>query len=669
MPDATARFDLEVNAKATGLDEANAAGAKLQATIAADTKALNDLQKQMKLLQGGTKVDIATQKALQSQIDAKKASLAGNVDAMVKLGVTQEKGTKSAGDLANAAGAAAEGLGEVGGAATAIGGPVGGLVGRAQQLVGALGKAGVAGAAIAAAAVIAVLLGVVIAATVALASFALSCADAARSAGILREGATGSAAGAERLGAEVARLAGRIATPRAEIEQLALALARSGLQGNALETALSAIATTSAVMGQAAGGALQGIIERSRLAKRFLVGALDLQGTGIKIQDIAAAVAKRMGVSAQTALAALQNGQIRLADGIAALDDVVMRKFGPLAARQMLALPTQVLKAKEALTAMFAGVRIEGFLGALHGVLSLLDENTVSGKALKAIVETLLNPLFDAIAASGPYARAFFQGLIIGALILAINVQKLRNAWDEAFGGSATSKIFTLENALKAGEVAFKVVLGVVLILTAALAVLAIIIALVALPFVLAGVAAYLAFTGIVAGVEWVADAVSQLYTNLSGVVDGFVDAGEQAVDGFIKSLVGGNSAAAEAAKGLAKAALGGMVGALLISSPSRATGQLARYTHQGFTNEIEAAEPAVQASMASTFAPPDPGSGAAAGGALAKGGGGGGGQSIEVHFHGDVYIGSRKALKGPQLEADMADLFRRAAQRAGLKS
>jgi hypothetical protein len=710
--DATARFNLEVNAKAQGLDEAAAAGAKLQATIAKDIAELRALERQMKQLQGGTQVDIAAQKAVQEQIDAKKASIAANTEAAVKLGVDlddaaakakaqaaaekaaakeQEAAAKKAADekakadeqAAEQAKAAAKEqekqqaafLTRQRASLQAVKSGVQGQIEAqkdaasktASAQVQAALQAGSAQQMIAAA--VAAVLAVVVVAIAKLSEFALACADAARSAAILREAATGSAAGAERLGAEVGRLAGRLATPRAEIEQLALALARSGLQGAVLERAMSAIATTSAVMGQAAGGALQGIIDRSRQSKRFLVNALDLQGTGIKIQDIAGAVAKRMGVSVGTAMAAIQNGQVKLADGIAALDDVVLAKFGPLAARQMLALPTQILKAKEALTAMFAGVKIEGFLEALHGVLGLLNENTVSGRALKMVVETMLNPLFDAIGQNGGLARAFFQGMIIGALIVAINIQKIRNAWNEAFGGGAQSQIFTVENALKAGQIAFYGVVAVVSVLTAALAVLALMMALVALPFVVLGVAAYLAFTGIVAGVKWVSNAISQLSANLNGVVDGFVDAGKNAVLGFVNKLIDGVSAAAAAGKQLAKAALAGVVGTLIISSPSRAMGQLAEYTHEGYTNEIEAAEPVVQAAMASTFAPPDPSAagGPAGKGATATGADGAGG--LALHFHGDIHLGGRKMLRDPQLEAEMAELLRRAAQRAGLRS
>lgn len=710
--DATARFDLEVNAKAQGLDEAAAAGAKLQATIAKDIAELRALEKQMKQLQGGTQVDIAAQKALQEQIDAKKAAIASNTENAVKLGVNLEDAAakakaqaaaekaaskeaeaaakKAADEKAKAEEAAAEKAKaadkeqekqQAAFAArqrTSLQAVKSGVQGQidaqneaasktaAAHLRAAL-QAGTAQQMIAAA--VAAVLAVVIVAIGKLMMFALAIADAARSAGILREAAAGSAAAGERLGAAVAAVAGRVATSRGEIEQLALTLARSGLQGMVLERALSAVATTSAVMGQAAGGALQGIIDRSRLAKRFLVNALDLQGTGIKIQDIAAAVAKRMGVSVGTAMAAIQNGQVKLADGIAALDDVVLKKFGPLAARQMLALPTQIAKAKEALGAMFAGVKIEGFLEALHGVLGLLNENTVSGRALKVVVETMLNPLFDAIAQNGGLARAFFQGLIIGALIVAINIQKIRNAWNEAFGGGAQSKIFTLENALKAGQIAFYGVVAVVSVLTAALAVLAVMVALVALPFVLAGVAAYFVFSTIVQGVQWVINAISQLHANLGGMVTGFVDAGKQAVNGFVNSLLGGQSAAAEAAKQLAAAALGGVIGTLVIASPSKAMGQLGRYTVEGFTNEVESAEPAVQATMASTFAPPDAGGAGAGGAGAAKGGGAGAEPAIVINFQGDIYIGSRKALKDPQLEAEVAELFRRAAQRAGRPS
>lgn len=666
MVDATARFEVELGASAPGVDATTAAAERLRQKIDADQKAIRDLQTALKNMQGGASVNIEAVRNLRQQIDSKKAAVATASEKLVALGGSFSKTKDAAKEAAGAVKEGAGGIEGLAGAAVTAGGPIGGLVGRAQQLVGALGKAGVAGAAIIAAIAVLAIVGAVVAAVAAMASFALSAAGAARDAGLLREAATGSAAGAERLGKEIATLSGRIATPRAEIEQLALALARSGLQGNALETALSAIATTSAVMGQAAGGALQGIIDRSRQAKRFLVSAVDLQGTGIKIQELAQAVGKRLGVSAQTALAALQNGQVKLADGIAALDDVVMKKFGPIAARQMLSLPTQAAKAKAALNAMSAGVKIEGFLVAVRSALSLLDESSVSGKALKAVVETMLNPLFDAIAGGAPFIRGFFQGMIIGALTFAIGVLKVRNALRETFGGDTKSSIITVENALLAGKVAMAAIGVAAFVLTGILAGLAIAVGLVALPFLLVGAAIALVAYGIYRLVGLVAGVVEN-FDNLAAAAR---QAGSNFVTGLVSTISSGVGAVVEAVKKLADSAVKTLLSTLQIKSPSRVTALIGRYTVQGFVDEVDAGQDDAASAAASV------GAAAAAGMASGAAGGpvgqpiappGGGGRGLTMNWSGDLYIGGRKALRDPDLESEVADFFGRAFARAGL--
>lgn len=581
-------------------------------------------------------------------------------DAAVKA---QEKASTEAAKLTKKTSQeAAGGINDLVGAVGGAGGPFGGLAGRAQQLASSLGSAGLAGAAILAAAAIAVIVSAAVVGLFALASFALGAADAARSAGLLREAATGSAAAGERLGGVVARLSGQIATPRAELEELALQLARTGLSGNALETSFRAIAVASAVMGSQAGSALQSIVERARMSKRFFATALDFKGTGVSLQDVGAAVAKRLGISVQAATAAIQNGQVKLADGLAALDDAVQKKLGGIAAKQMLAFPVQIAKAKEALTAMFAGVRIEGFLVALHAVLGLLDESSVTGQALKLVFETLLNPLFDAVASNAPLIKGFFQGLVIGALMFAISVLKVKNALSETFGGKTKSDILTLENAILAGKVAFVIIGGAVAALTILLGILAVAVALVALPFVLAGLAMYAVFSGIAEGVGWLIDLGSQAYDAIAGF--DFAEAGKNLVRGFANSIASGAGIVATAAKALAQSALNAIVSTLIIHSPSQATGKLATYAVKGFSNEIEAGTPEVQDAMSDMVSLPAVPSPASSPGAGAAGGKPSGGISFTF---GDLYLGAKKVLRDADLELELSDVFGRAAQRAGL--
>lgn len=652
MADATARFAIVLDANAGPAENMAAALERLRVKIQQDTAELARLQAALKNLQQGTSVNIEAQKALQTQITAKKGELAAAQEQYIAMGGTFQ-------EIPKATAAASAGLGEVAGAATAVGGPVGGLAARGQQLTAALGKGGVAGAALALVAVLVIVLGAAVAATVAIAAFALRAADAARSAGILRDAAAGSAKAGAELGAVVSRLARHLATPREELEGLANDLARTGLSGRALELAFGAIAMTSAVMGNAAGSALQGIVDRSRMAKRFLVSALDLKGTGLALQDVGAALAKRLGISVQSALAALYNGQVKLEDGLSAMDDAVKAKFGAAAARQLLAFPVQIAKARENLTRLFAGVNIEPFLQGLARVLSLLDETSITGKALKAIFETLLNPLFAAIGEQGGMVRTFFQGMVIAALIVAINLIRLRNSFRETFGG-AKGDILSVRNALKAGEYALYGIVVVVAMLTALFVVLALVMGLVALPFILAGATIAAVIYGIVALAGLMSSAFHSAFEGLRNL--DLATLGWNLVTGFVNALFSGAGLVATAAANLARSALSAIKSTLGIASPSKEAGKLAGFTAQGFSDEIDASAPGVQASMSDAFTLPSGGSrGSSAAAAAAPAG------ARSFTWTGDLYIGDRKALKDPDLEADVAAMFERMLGGAGL--
>lgn len=654
MADATARFAITLDAPTGSAEGMAAALERLRVKIQQDTAEISKLQAALKNLQGGTSVNIEAQKNLQNQITAKRAELAVAQEQYVQLGGTF-------GALPAEAGAAAGGLQDVGAAAGAVGGPVGGLVTRGQQLVQTLGKAGIAGAAIVLVAVLAAVLGAAVAATVALVSFGVKASDAARSAGLLREAATGSAQAGDELGQMISLVGQRVATTREELEGLALDLRRSGLQGRALEAAFSAIATTSAVMGAAAGSALQGIVDRSRQSKRFLLSALDLKGTGLALQDIGTALAKRLGVSVGHAIALIQNGQVKLEDGLASLDDAVKSKFGAIAAKQMLALPVQLAKARENLTKLFSGVKIEPLLVALSSVLSLLGENTVTGRALKAVLESLINPLVSGLAELAPFAKGMFQGLLIGALMFAIAVLKVRNAIREAFGGNARSSLLTLENGLLAGKVAFVLIGGAVAALTILLGILAVAMFLVALPFILAGAVIAGAIYGVVALVGLLADAFTSVVEAVMSLDLGA--AASQLVSGFVGALASGAGLIVQAASSLASGALNAIKSTLGISSPSKEAAKLASFTTVGFADQIDDDAPAVQGAMAGAFSLP-----ATAGTSASPGGAPSGPAARSFTWNGDLYIDGQKKARG-SLADQIADALETARDMAGAKA
>lgn len=418
----------------------------------------------------------------------------------------------------------------------------------------------VGAAAIAAKAMIALYAAVTLAA-VSFVAFGLQAADAARSAALLREATMGSAAGAAMLDAQISALAAKLPGARAGLEAIGLALARAELTGRALELAFSAVATTAAVMGSQAGSIIQGIAERAKVAKKFVLGAFDLKGTGLKIADVAQALAGRLKISFQAAMGAIQNGQVGMEVGLAALDDAVQKKFGAVAAKMKLALPAQLDKARDDLGRLFKDVKIEPFLVGLQSILGLLDENTATGQALKTVFEVMLNPLAAGFGEIAPYVKTFLKGAIVGALMLTIALLSLKNELKQTFAGVDVG--IGMADVFTAGGAAVMFL---------------------AQGFIVAAGAALRLVQGVMA-IVGVVSAVSGALSAIGANVGQSLASGMAAAKGAVMA----------AAQDLAAAIPGPIKKLLGIASPSRLLTAFGRFSGQGLVKGIKDTTPAVE--------------------------------------------------------------------------
>ncbi|WP_437623391.1 hypothetical protein [Sorangium sp. So ce1151] len=621
--DQEARFAIDLDAK--GADKARDLGQALSGLrdkMKADQAAVGELQAALKRLQVGGSANTEVFKKLRDQLAAKKASLGAAQEQYVKLGGTF-------GPVATGAKVAGAGIDDVLGAAQGAGGPIGGLAGRVGQLKAVLGKAGAAGAALLLAAALVVVVAGAVAATVAIAAYALQAASAARDARLLFEAVSAGAGADQRLGVQVELLAERVNLARSQLNEMGLSLGRTRLQGRALEAAFSAVATTTAVMGSAAGSTLQGIATEAARTRVFMLNAFSLDGTGLKVRDVAAELAKRTGVSMRSAVTAIQNGRVKVADGLAALDAAVQAKFGKLAAAQMLSFGTQVQRAKEDLSALFKDVNVDALLEGLRGVLRLFGQNTVSGQQLKFLAETLLNPLFEAVRAASPYVQGFFKGLIIAALLVAITLQRLKKAWDEAFGGGTESKIDGVKVGVYAGIAAVVLLIASMMALAAIVAIiatpliapfilLAALVLALAVPFVVAGLAVYGLYLAVVAA-----------YDAIAGIDFGAL--GTRLVDGLVNGIRGGVSRLVDAVKGLGSAAVSALETVWKIASPSKVGFEKGAFLGEGVELGVERSTAGVEAASQGLAGAAVDGLGGMQGGGGRASGGGRGGSTFHV--------------------------------------
>lgn len=612
--DSTAKFAVSLEDETSGAAEAAAAALqKLHGKILADQKALREMQAAMRRLQGGTSVSIDTFRSLSAQIEQKKSAIATATENYVNLGGSFRKVRKPAEDASNAVGKAGASIRDLAtGAKGAVPG-IEGLITRVSDLAAGLGAGGLVGVAVVAVAAMAALAVGFVAVTAKVAAFALQSADAARAALLLATAAAGSAAAGTALAAAVGRVSKSVALGRSEVAAFGNQLARAGLAGADLEHALEAVAITAATGGDAS--ALMRQIE----------------------------AAKKAGKS------------------IEAIADKTRTALGGVAKAQMLSFSTQIQKAKENITGLFANVKIEPFLKAMQRILSLFDSSTSSGRALKALAEGLLDPLFAGIAKTEPAASAFFKGLVIGALLLGIAVLTVRNKLRDMFKGvdfethKTTFAALGITAAVFAGALALAAVavLAIGAVIGGSLAAGAAIFG-----AIVAGIVAVAVGIGMLAAK--IASGVVSAVTALKGKLSEFVELGANFIKGLASGITSGLSTVVSAALGVAKGAVSAVKGALKISSPSKVFAELGENTAAGMAVGMEAGAKDVEAAGMAMVAPPSPAAGGAAGGSAAAGGG----KTFHITLNG--VKDAQQLADDPSLRDRVIKLFEDAAANMG---
>jgi len=291
---------------------------------------------------------------------------------------------------------------------------------------------------------------------VSLGAWIIKSADAARSAGLLRQAAMGaSAQWGKNAGEQVDALALKVPTAKAQIDALGNSLAKSRIGGQIWVDTLNAVTQASAALGDEAGGKLREFVERGRLMGRMQINPLEMIGSGIDFQDVAKELAKSMKVGVKEAQAALFEGRVKLGDGAAAIRAAVEKKFGGINLRQMLSLENLSKKLGEAFTALTRDVDLEPILQGLKEMSEIFSLSTESGQALKQIVTIFGKELSSSFATTTPLAKKFVYGLIIGAQELTIGYLKARNELRKMFADSDLLKnVDGMKIALQAGKTA-----------------------------------------------------------------------------------------------------------------------------------------------------------------------------------------------------------------------
>jgi phage-related protein len=243
-------------------------------------------------------------------------------------------------------------------------------------------------------------------------------------------------------------------------------------------------------------------------------------------------------------------------------------------------------KAKAGFKALFSGISLAPILSAFERIVGLLDASSASGRALKAILETLLGPIigqFDDFGAAVERAIlqaevAFFEFLVswktgqagLGADMRA-TVQVLKGLWE------ATKILFDGLAAVGAVLVAVISAVGVgfATVGTAVLAALAVV------------TGAITAFVGLLTGDFDLFQIGVDMVTGLAG---GILSAGGK----VIESLTGVVSGAVDSAKKF-----------LGIASPSKLLAGVGMNTAEGYAQGVEQGTPEAATAVEAMATPP----------------------------------------------------------------
>jgi hypothetical protein len=595
-----------------------------QAKLAAEQRALDAMNAKA----AAAKAAAAAERGELGALQAARPALAAKAKALDAAAVAEKKAAAGAKDL--------------GASVSAAGGPMSGLASQVQSLVPLLEIGTASLIALGATALAVVLVAGALAAYGALVKFAFAAAGARREAVLLGGALEGVS---RRPGAEfnavVDQLARRVPLAKDKIQEIAKEMALLKLGGRDLQAGLTATAVVTSALGDAAGRGVRGIVEQSQAIKRFTLGARDmygeysaLAGTGMTKADVLGALSKQLGRSVPEVEKMLFRGQVKLKDGLRALESAAQGRFGKTIAGQMLSFDNQIAKAKENLASFFDGVDLGPALEGLRSFLSIFDEGTVTGKTMKLVLTTGLQAISNALAVAGPIAKEFFLGMAIAALKTYIALKPIYNRVRDFFGFKPGDG---LEKALTAGKVAFYAI-GVAAAVVGASLLLAF------SPFIVIGAALYGVFLILSSVWRTVSRDVIALYNAFSLAYDyiasiDFGELGWSIIDAIVNALKSGAGQLFESIKSIGSDMLKNFKASIQSASPSKLFRVAGETIPQGVALGVDAGTGDVHEAIEGMGrARPAGAAGGPPGAAPAIASGGG--QGVQVTFNGPVTIG-----------------------------
>lgn len=266
-------------------------------------------------------------------------------------------------------------------------------------------------------------------------------------------------------------------------------------------------------------------------------------------------------------------------------------EFGPEWEKQMFSISKQTELLQGHFSKLFGGLKIDKLLEGFSKLVGLFDDTSVTGKAIKVVFDSLMQPLIDGLVELVPVIVRTFIQFEIWALRALIAIKPYGN------------QIETVAKAL--GTLA--------LIVGGALAVAFGILAVASVAFV---TVLSLAVKGAIATGEaflWLLGKGGELIDYLSGL--SLSDIGTALVEGLAKGITDGGDSILKAMTGAVGGAIDGAKKMLGIASPSKVFAEIGAHTAEGMAQGVDSGAADVQGSLAALV---DPSAAAAAPGAPA---------------------------------------------------
>jgi hypothetical protein len=477
------------------------------------------------------------------------------------------------------------------------------------------------------------------------ARWAFAGANAARTAGLVREAVMGSAEQSRALGSQLDALTRKTSLSADKLQDMGVSLARTRLGGQTYVDTLNAMAQATDALGDDAGAKIRGIVERGQYTGRMSLGFRELDDTGISRDDVARKLAGNLGMGIEDARRELAMGRVKLADGAKALRDAVEEKFGGVNAKKMLDLDVQAGRLKEKLGKLTSGIDLEPMLKGVERIITLFDESTATGGAIKTMVTLVGDGLAKAVGSSASLVEDLFDDLTIAALDLGIAFYKARNYIRDSFGDQleAVKRLVEVDEVMKVARGSAYLFVGAAGVVVTTLG--------------LAGAAAWKASEGIRNFIAAVDEGVSAIRKG------DWVDLGKSVIKGFIQGIGSMIPGVGPAMRAIGDAAEFALKDKLKIKSPSRVFAELGGHTAEGFAAGVESSAPAAAAATASMA---DAATSGASGAQAPAGRAGGVVVNVSINVGGGGE-GAARALSEPNIMRQLTDAIIDALTGAGL--